>query len=108
MRIGTVTLIVIPTSTLLSADLTVVIVVLSLTTPTALWSILVGLEMEGVMVEITILMTVDLMGGIVTNSTTSIPTAMWRILTGLEIEVVMMVELTILLTADLTVATACD
>jgi hypothetical protein len=67
-----------------------------------MWRILVGLEMEGVMVEITILLNVDLTGRIVILSTPCIPTAMWRILTGLEMEYVMM-ELTILLSADLTV-----
>jgi len=46
-------------------------------------------------VELTILLSADLMGGIVANSTLSIPTAMWSILLGLEMDLVIM-ELTIL------------
>ena len=71
----------------------------------ALCIVLGGLKMEGVMVELTILSSVDLNGEVVRNSTPSIPTVMWTILSRLEMEDVM-VELTTLLSADLTVASA--
>jgi hypothetical protein len=66
-----------------------------------LWIDLFGLEIELVMVELTITLNVDGTGGIVRNSTPSISTALRSILViRLEIEGVM-VELTILLSVDL-------
>ena len=84
------------------------VTVLYLGTPTAMFIVLIILEMEsGVMEEITIPSSVDGMGGIVPPLMHFIPTAMWIILVGLEMDTVVE-EITIPSSVDMMEVTAYD